>query len=95
MGASDAWSQRNWVALFGARADGTASPVVKVGSTGGDVRRLQRALNAANETTRLPVTGVFDGFTDRALRAYQARNGLEVSGVAGTETWGALARGER
>ena len=95
MGASDAWSQRSWVALFAARPDGTANPVVKVGSTGGDVRRLQRALNAANATTRLPITGVFDGFTDRALRAYQARNGLEVSGVAGTETWGALARGER
>ena len=30
------------------------NPVVKVGSTGGDVRRLQRALNAANETARLP-----------------------------------------
>ena len=91
MGGSDAWSQRNWVALFAVGLN----PVVKVGSTGADVRRLQRALNAANETARLPITGVFDGFTDRALRAYQARNGLVVSGVAGSETWGALRRGER
>ena len=88
---SDAWSQRNWVTLF---ASG-ANPVVKVGSTGSDVRRLQRALNAANDTTRLPVSGVFDGFTDRAVRAYQARNKLEGSGVAGAQTWGALARGVR
>ena len=91
MRSSDAWSQRNWVALF---ATGV-NPVVKVGSTGGDVRRLQRALNAANETTRLPVSGVFDGFTDRAVRAYQARNGLEASGVAGSQTWAALAAGIR
>ena len=91
MSSSDAWSQRNWVALFAAGVN----PVVKVGSTGGDVRRLQRALNAANDATRLPVSGVFDGFTDRALRAYQARNELEVSGVAGSATWGALQRGER
>jgi hypothetical protein len=88
---SDAWSQRNWVMLF---ASGL-NPVVKVGSTGGDVRRLQRALNAANDATRLPVSGVFDGFTDRAVRAYQARNKLEGSGVAGAQTWGALAKGER
>jgi peptidoglycan hydrolase-like protein with peptidoglycan-binding domain len=88
---SDAWSQRNWLVLF---ASGT-NPVVKVGSTGGDVRRLQRALNAANDATRLPVSGVFDGFTDRAVRAYQARHKLEGSGVAGAETWAALAKGVR
>jgi hypothetical protein len=88
---SDAWSQRNWVVLFAA----STNPVLKIGSTGGDVRRLQRALNAANDTTRLPITGVFDGFTDRAVRAYQARNKLETSGVAGTQTWAALAKGKR
>jgi peptidoglycan hydrolase-like protein with peptidoglycan-binding domain len=88
---TNAWSQRNWVMLF---ASGV-NPVLKVGSTGGDVRRLQRALNAANDATRLPVSGVFDGFTDRAVRAYQARIKLEGSGVAGSQTWAALAAGKR
>ena len=89
---SDAWSQRNWVALF---ASAPVNPVLKTGSTGSDVRRLQRALNAASDSSRLPVTGVFDGFTDRALRAYQARNKLEGSGVAGGQTWAALVAGVR
>lgn len=89
---SNAWSQRNWVALF---ASAIANPVLKVGSTGGAVRRLQRALNAASDEARLPITGVFDGFTDRTLRSYQARNKLEVSGVAGSQTWAALVKGTR
>jgi hypothetical protein len=92
---SDAWSQRNWVTLFATPANGGTNPVLKVGSTGDDVRRLQRALNAADEATRLPVTGVFDVSTEQAVRAYQARNGLEGSGVAGTQTWTALASGVR
>jgi len=92
---NDAWSQRNWMMLLSSPANGGANPVLKVGSTGSAVRRLQRALNAASDATRLPVTGVFDGFTGRAVRAYQARNKLEGSGVAGSQTWGALARGDR
>jgi hypothetical protein len=88
---SDAWSQRNWVALFAS----AANPVLKVGSTGSAVRRLQRALNAASDAARLPVTGVFDGFTDRAVRSYQARNDLEISGVAGSQTWAAMVSGTR
>jgi peptidoglycan hydrolase-like protein with peptidoglycan-binding domain len=80
--------------LFAAGAGGV-NPVLKVGSTGDHVRRLQRALNAANDATRLPVSGVFDGFTERAVRAYQARVGLEGSGVAGSQVWAALLAGKR
>lgn len=89
---SDAWSQRNWVALF---ASAVENPVLKVGSTGSDVRRLQRALNAASDAARLPVSGIFDGFTERAVRSYQARNKLEDSGVAGSEVWASLRGGNR
>ena len=78
--------------LFASAAE---NPVLKIGSTGGDVRRLQRALNAASDATRLPVTGVFDGFTERAVRAYQARNKLEDSGVAGSQVWASLLGGNR
>jgi hypothetical protein len=89
---TNAWTPRNWVVLF---ASAAANPVLKIGSTGSDVRRLQRALNAASEATRLPVSGVFDGFTERAVRAYQARNKLESSGVAGSQVWASLVRGAR
>lgn len=89
---TDAWGRRNWMTLF-ASAGGRTNPVLKVGSTGPAVRRLQRALNAASSVTRLPVTGVYDGFTERAVRAYQARHELEASGVAGSQLWAALVRG--
>ncbi|WP_372736407.1 glycoside hydrolase domain-containing protein [Nocardioides sp.] len=89
--ASDNWSRRNWVSLH---ATGT-NPVLKAGSAGSDVRRLQRALNAASNSSRLPVNGVFDGFTARALEGYQARKKITASGIANTATWAALVAGRR
>ena len=86
---SDRWTRRNWITLHSA---GT-QPVVKLGSAGGAVRQLQRALNSASKKTQLDVTGIFDGATDAALRAWQKKNELEVSGVAGKQSWAALQRG--
>ena len=51
-------------------ADG-AHPVLKFGSAGPEVRRVQRALNAASNSAALDVTGVFTGPTQTALRAWQ------------------------
>jgi len=86
---SDRWSRRNWMTLHAAGSQ----PVVKLGSAGGAVRRLQRALNAASRVTQLDVSGIFDSATDAALRAWQKKNKLEVSGVAGDQSWSALERG--
>lgn len=90
-----AWTMRDWVTLLSA---GDA-PVVKVGSTGPAVRRLQRALLAAGkgraEFRAVRATGVFDTTTDRALRAWQRKVKVEVSGVAGDQTWAALQAGRR
>ena len=88
---SDTWTRENWMSLV------TAGPgrVLKFGSAGSDVRRVQRALNAADKKTRLEISGVFEGATDKALRAYQGRVGLTVSGVANPATWKALRSGKR
>ena len=88
---SDTWDRTDWVTLLvaGPRA------IVKFGSAGTEVRRIQRALNAAARGTRLDVTGVFAAATDKALRDYQARVGLTVSGVAAPPTWKALRAGTR
>jgi hypothetical protein len=86
---SDRWSRRNWITLHSA---GT-QPVVKLGSAGAAVRRLQRALNSASGRTQLDVSGIFDGATDATLRAWQKKNDLETSGVAGDQSWSALQRG--
>lgn len=39
-----------------------------------------------------PIDGVYDRPTREAVRAFQARHGLQPDGVAGPETWKALAR---
>ena len=68
------------------------SPVLKVGSTGGYVRRVQRALNAANPANKLRVSGVYDGRTSIAMRAYQTKLRLPASGVTNWAHLGASSR---
>ena len=88
---SQGWSRANWMSLL---VDGR-SPVLKYGSAGTAVRRLQRALDAASGSTQLPVTGVFDSATTIALKAWQERVGREVTGVAAGPTWAGLRAGQR
>jgi peptidoglycan hydrolase-like protein with peptidoglycan-binding domain len=85
------WNRRAWMTLL---ATGQ-QPVLKFGSTGRAVRDLQRALNAATAGTDLPVTGVFAGLTNAALRTWQSQVSLRPSGVANPGTWRALAGGLR
>ena len=85
------FAPRHWVALL---SEG-AKPVLKIGSAGPDVRRLQRALSAADPQAHVTATGVFDATTDAALRAWQERNGLTVTGVAAPNTWQKLWKGTR
>ena len=65
------WSKSNWMSLL---IDGT-TPVLKYGSAGEGVRRLQRTLNAASSKAGLVVSGVFNTATDAALRAWQTQGG--------------------
>lgn len=87
------WSMRNWVALLSAGD----TPVVKFGSTGPAVRRLQRALVATGRpgSAAVRASGVFEAKTERALRSWQRTAKVEVSGVAGKQTWTALQSGRR
>jgi hypothetical protein len=84
------WQRKHWTALL---AQG-ARPVVKIGSAGEGVHRLQRALNAAG-TPRLAVTGVFDATTDAAVRTWQQQAGLPVTGVIAPRSWKQLQAGGR
>ncbi|GGO79395.1 glycoside hydrolase domain-containing protein [Nocardioides deserti] len=87
----DRWSKANWMTLHAAGS----SPVLKRGSAGGEVRRVQRALNAASPKAKVVVTGVFDARTDAAVRAWQKKVDLPVSGVVNPESWAALRNGIR
>jgi hypothetical protein len=85
------FTRRCWMSLLVAGPQ----PVLKFGSTGPAVRRLQRALDAATPGTGLAITGIFGGRTDRALRGWQIATRRTASGVANLGTWAALAAGTR
>lgn len=85
---TDTFEKRHWTALLAAGARTT----VKRGSVGESVHRLQRALNAAG-AGRFRASGVVDAKTEAALRAYQRRLRIPVSGVATRQTWNKLQQG--
>jgi peptidoglycan hydrolase-like protein with peptidoglycan-binding domain len=86
--AGTATTQRTWVALL---SQGER-PLVKVGAASVPVRRLQRALNAA-DAAGLPVTGVFTPRTATAVKAYQAGHGRARTGVVTGSLWRLLQAG--
>ena len=85
---TDTFEKRHWTALLSAGARTT----IKRGSVDESVHRLQRALNAAG-AGRFRASGVFDAKTEAALRAYQSRLRIAVSGVATRQTWNKLQQG--
>ena len=85
---ADTFEKRHWTALLSAGGRTT----VKRGSADESVYRLQRALNAAG-AGRFRATGVMNAKTETALRTYQARQRITVSGVATRQTWNRLQQG--
>ncbi|QBR93253.1 glycoside hydrolase domain-containing protein [Nocardioides euryhalodurans] len=88
---STTWTRRHWMGLIAAGS----RPVLKVGSASDDVRRLQRAINAATVGRGVRVTGRFTTPTRNALKAWQGRVGHTANGIAIARTWTALRRGTR
>jgi N-acetyl-anhydromuramyl-L-alanine amidase AmpD len=80
--------RQTWTALLSA---GTR-PVLREGSSGADVRRLQRSLTAALGRT-LAIDGSFGSGTAQAVRDYQSSRALTADGIVGTATWTALQSG--
>jgi murein DD-endopeptidase MepM/ murein hydrolase activator NlpD len=64
-------------------APGAPSELLRLGSTGPDVVRVQSALGQSPD-------GIFGEHTDAAVRVFQSRNGLAVDGIVGPHTWGTL-----
>lgn len=56
------------------------------GMSGPDVIVLQAILAARGYSVNA-INGVFDDSTDKAVREFQADNGLAVDGIAGPKTW--------
>lgn len=87
---SDVWYREDWISLFAAGQ----SRVLKFGSGNESVRYVQRALNAADPTLHLPITGLFGSDTRAALKAYQKRVGAQANGIVAPWTWRTLAAGK-
>lgn len=62
--------------------------MMRLGSSGDDVRQLQLTLNAKG--AKLATDGVFGRATEVAVQAFQKRAGLTADGVAGPKTMAAL-----
>lgn len=69
----------------------TATLLLRVGSKGEFVKKLQERLNYHGASPRLEADGVFGAKTEAAVRAFQKTNGLSVDGKVLTsltsETW--------
>jgi peptidoglycan hydrolase-like protein with peptidoglycan-binding domain len=63
-----------------------SEPVLRTGSTGLPVRRLQSRMSAVGFDTG-GVDGRFGARTEAAVRDLQQRAGLAVDGVVGPKTW--------
>jgi peptidoglycan hydrolase-like protein with peptidoglycan-binding domain len=65
-------------------------PTIRTGSSGADVRRLQRLLVMMKLLDFDEIDGAFGPKTDAAVRDFQSGNGLAIDGVVGPQTWNAL-----
>ena len=85
------FTRSDWVSLLAAGSTGT---VLKTGSRGSAVVRVQRALNAAT-ALGIPIHGVYDTRTANAVGTYQRSVGIRATKVVASQTWSALIRGRR
>lgn len=64
---------------------------ISLGSTGHDVKRLQRVLARHLMWNPFgPITGTFDAGLETAVKMFQQSQGLVVDGIVGPVTWGVL-----
>lgn len=62
--------------------------ILKVGSRGEDVKKLQQKLG-------LGADGIFGPGTESAVKKWQAANGLTADGIVGEGTWGKMFGGQQ
>lgn len=67
----------------------TTQPMLRTGSRGDAVRKLQELLNAKGYTCG-SVDGIFGSKTYAAVSAFQKANGLAADGIVGSLTWAKL-----
>jgi hypothetical protein len=82
-------TRSTWTALL---SGGKNPRVLKQGSVGPSVWRLQRSLVAAGASLR--ITGIYDARTVKAVKAYRAARGLPGYTTTEATVWAELQRGQ-
>lgn len=67
-----------------------SGPTLQNGSTGSDVKRLQRILVELKILDYTGIDGSFGSETEAAVKSFQQSSALTVDGVVGPMTWQAL-----
>ena len=68
----------------------TQEELLKLGSTGKKVKKLQKLLNSNGADPKLKVDGVFGPLTYEAVKKFQTEHNLDVDGIVGPRTLDAL-----
>ena len=78
-------------AMGGSSAPVSGHPVLRRGSSGEAVVRMQQLLiRAGYNFSPWGADGIFGDYTDSIVRAFQAKSGLSADGICGKLTWAAL-----
>ena len=67
----------------------STKPILEIDSEGTEVAYLQTILKVLRYRTN-EINGVFDYNTEHQLKTFQAKNELNISGIADEDTWKAL-----
>jgi peptidoglycan hydrolase-like protein with peptidoglycan-binding domain len=67
-----------------------SGPMLQQGSSGSDVRRVQRILVMIKLFDWQEIDGIFGPKTKGAVKSFQESNGLVEDGIVGPATWGAM-----
>ncbi|WP_317995391.1 peptidoglycan-binding protein [Vulcanimicrobium alpinum] len=67
-----------------------SGPLLSAGSTGDDVRRVQRLLVMMKLLDYTGIDGIFGPQTTASVQTFQQSSGLTADGIVGPATWSAL-----
>ncbi len=76
--------------MTGRTASNQTLPVLRRGSSGEAVRRLQRSLVISKLLPNTGIDGIFGPATEEAVRRFQPAMGIGVDGIVGPQTWARL-----
>lgn len=86
--ANTALAKRSGILIAARQPETSVHPVLRRGSFGTGVIKLQELLNKAG--AMITVDADFGAGTETAVKAFQKRKKLEVDGIVGDATWAAL-----